>query len=163
MSIDDFLRANADPIFLHQEGLWEYLVTDGNPDSSAARGFAMTSSAREPVSFITTEKGDDLIVAYAIPVADGGEIVSLILQRTPKFEMFLPPEDRGVVVSHELFPDDARELAKRVLVDGPHVDIETTVRTYRIDVSAADPAEVADARTVLHRMHRAGGFGLDLR
>ncbi len=163
MSVDDFLRANADPIVLHQEGLWEYLETDDDPDSDSPRVSAMTPSARERVSFITTEKGADLIVAYAIDVADGDEVVSLILQRTPKFERLLPPEDRGVTVSHELFPDEDRELAKRIIVDGPHVDIETTVRTYRVDVSAVDPEEIADARKVLRRMHRVGGFSLEFR
>lgn len=116
----------------------------------------MTSSARESVSFITTEEGDDLIVAYAIPVDNEGEIVSLILQRTPKFELLLPLEERGVAVSHELFPHSDRELARRIVVHAPHVDIETTVRTYRADVSAVDPAEIADARKVL-----AGCIGLE--
>jgi len=25
MDVDDFIRMNADPIFLHQNGLWEYM------------------------------------------------------------------------------------------------------------------------------------------
>jgi hypothetical protein len=25
MDVDDFIRANADPIWLHQNGLWEYI------------------------------------------------------------------------------------------------------------------------------------------
>lgn len=24
-SVDEFIRANADPIFLHQNGMWEYM------------------------------------------------------------------------------------------------------------------------------------------
>lgn len=28
MDVDDFIRRNADPIWLHQEGLWEYLMLD---------------------------------------------------------------------------------------------------------------------------------------
>ena len=163
MSIDDFIRANADPIFLHQEGLWEYLEPDGDPPSSSRRGHMTTSNAREPVSFITVEDGDDLIVAYAIAVGNEGEVASLILQRTPRFEPFLPPEDRGVAVSHELFPVSDREFATRIVVDGPNVDIETTVRTYRIDLSGVDPEEIADALKVLRQMHEVGGFTLDLR
>lgn len=27
-TVEDFIRSNANPIFLHQEGLWEYLETD---------------------------------------------------------------------------------------------------------------------------------------
>ena len=75
----------------------------------------MTPSAREPVSFITPEEGDD------------------------------------------------RELAKGTVLDGPHVIIETTVRTYRVDVAAVGPEEIAEARKVLRQMHRAGGFSLDIR
>jgi hypothetical protein len=123
----------------------------------------MPPTSRELVSFISTEAGEDLVVGYAIALADPGEVVSLILQRHPKFEMFLPPEERGVSVSHEAFPDDERELAKRIIVNGLHVDIETTVRVYQIDLTDVDPNEVADARKVLRRMHRHGGFRLELR
>jgi len=28
MDVDEFIRRNADPIWLHQEGLWEYLMLD---------------------------------------------------------------------------------------------------------------------------------------
>ena len=28
MDVDDFIRRNADPIWLLQEGLWEYLMLD---------------------------------------------------------------------------------------------------------------------------------------
>lgn len=30
MEVDEFIRRNADPIWLHQEGLWEYLEPEGN-------------------------------------------------------------------------------------------------------------------------------------
>jgi 16S rRNA U516 pseudouridylate synthase RsuA-like enzyme len=35
LTVDEFIRRNADPIWLHQEGLWEYLETDIDPDSEA--------------------------------------------------------------------------------------------------------------------------------
>ena len=53
------------------------------------------------VSFITTEEEDDLIVAFAIPVSDQGEVNSLILLRTPRFEHLLDENERGVNVSYE--------------------------------------------------------------
>jgi hypothetical protein len=123
----------------------------------------MPSNSREPVSFITTELGEDLVIAYAIDAGEPGEVFSLILQRHATFEMLLPPEERGVTVSHEAFPEIEGEMATRIVVDGRHVDIETTVRVYRIDLTGVDEEEVADAREALRRMHRHGGFGLEFR
>lgn len=107
--------------------------------------------------------GKDLVVGYAIATVQPGEVVSLILQRTPRFEMLLPPEERGVLVSHEAHPESERELATRITVNGPYVDIETTGRVYQIDLTNVEADEVADARKVLRRMHRRGGFRLELR
>jgi hypothetical protein len=28
MGVDEFIRRNADPIWIHQEGLWEYLMIE---------------------------------------------------------------------------------------------------------------------------------------
>ena len=50
------------------------------------------------------DRASCLIVAYAIALEEHGEIASVILQRTPKYEQLLPQEERGVVVSHELYP-----------------------------------------------------------
>lgn len=163
MGVDDFIRANADPVFLHREQLWEYLEPESDRFSRRPQTAAMSPSGREPVAFITTETGDDLIVAFAISLADPKQIVSLILQRTPMYEGLLPQEERGVAVSHERFIEQDRELATRIIVEGSHVDIETSFRTYRVDVSVVDPEEVANARTVLRLMHLHGGFKLDLR
>jgi hypothetical protein len=123
----------------------------------------MMSNERESVSFISTELGRDLVVAYAIGLSQPGEVETIILQRTPEFEFILPPEDRGVVISHERFPGDERDLVRRIVVDGRDVDIETTLRTYRLDLSGVDRDEVADARKVLTRMNRRGGFDLTIR
>lgn len=163
IGVDEFVRANADPIFLHQEGLWEYLEAREDKGPSETHVPGMTSATREPVSFITLERGEDLIVAYAIALDDPGEIASLILQRTPKYEVLLPPEERGVAVSHELFPENDREMLRHILVEGSNVDIQTTVRTYLLDVSAVDSEESAESRKVLRQMHRYGGFELALR
>lgn len=162
MSVEAFVRANADPIFLHQEGLWEYLDPEGSPGPPARGRPALTPEGREWVAFITTEDGDDLIVAYAVGLDEPGEIASLILQRTPKYEGFLLPEERGVRVSHELHPDGEDELLLRIVLDGSQVDVETTVRGYRLDVSRVDRGETEAAIEVLRRMHRHGRFELDL-
>jgi hypothetical protein len=37
LTVDEFIRRNADPILLHQEELWEYLEADIDPSSEAKR------------------------------------------------------------------------------------------------------------------------------
>jgi hypothetical protein len=162
MSVDDFIRRNAGPIFLHQEELWEYLEPRNDVYSHRQDTIVEKPSGRAPVSFITINDDDDLTVAYAISIGESGEVVSLILQRT-KYEFLLPPEEQGVVVSHELFPEEDRDLAHRILVDGSDVDIESTARSYLLDLSAVAREEMAAARKALERMHRHGGFQLVLR
>jgi hypothetical protein len=49
----------------------------------------------------------------------------------------------------------------RVVVAGARVDIETTVRTYLLDISKVEPAESTAARKVLKKMHAHGGFRLE--
>jgi len=39
--------------------------------------------------FITNEDGDDLIVSFAIPADESGDVKSLTLLRTPKYEFAL--------------------------------------------------------------------------
>lgn len=36
LDVDEFIRHNADPIWLHQEGLWEYLMLDDEATENAA-------------------------------------------------------------------------------------------------------------------------------
>ena len=62
-----------------------------------------------------------------------GEIISLILLRTPKYEAFLPPDERGVSVSHESFPEeDDRQYLRRFTLLGSVVTIETTHTRYQL-------------------------------
>ena len=34
MDVDEFIRRNADPIWLHQNGMWEYMTFDDEDDSN---------------------------------------------------------------------------------------------------------------------------------
>lgn len=159
LTVDEFIRRNADPIFLHQEEMWEYLA----PDTDSTERRSMPTHSRESVSFITTETGDDLVIAFVIGIDGSNDVLSLIPQRHPRFELLLRAEERGVLVSHEGFPDDEREVVQRVVARGFHVDIHTSVCCYHVDLSRVDAEEIAEARKVLLRMHRFGGFDLDMR
>ena len=64
--VDEFIRRNADPIFLHQEGLWELLHPEAASDLMTHDLGAMRRNDRDVVSLITTQTGDDLVIAYAL-------------------------------------------------------------------------------------------------
>ena len=78
----------------------------------------------EAVSFITTEDSDDLIVSFALEDDEPGEVVSLILLRTPKYESLLPEDERGVSVSHEVdFEDEDQNFSSiRIVLGEKHAD-----------------------------------------
>ncbi len=117
----------------------------------------------EVVAFITIEEGDDLIVSFAIADEEPGEIVSLTLLRTPKYEFILPTDERGVIVSHESFPDEEDgDRLQRIRVAPPVVTIETTRTRYELDVSRVDRDELRSAQRVFERMNFDERFVLEL-
>ena len=77
----------------------------------------------EQVEFITTESGDDLIVSFAIGRTDPGEIRSLTLMRTPKYEFALDDSERGVSVSDEDRDEDDSDLLEEIEFIGDGVRI----------------------------------------
>lgn len=110
----------------------------------------------ETVSFITAELGDDLIVSFAVQGRrDPAAIRSLTLLRTPKYEAFLPSEERGVSASfegHDLGETDhivavAYSQAERVLT------IRTQATEYVLDLRQVDSEELKEMRRVLRRMN----------
>jgi hypothetical protein len=120
-----------------------------------------TNQSPERVGFLTMEGGTDLIVAFAIDGDEPGEVLSLILQRTPKYEGLLPPTERRVRVSHERYPAHDGDFLRRVRLAHGRVEVETTSTRYRLDVTRVDPAELRRARRVLERMNLDGQFALE--
>jgi hypothetical protein len=120
------------------------------------------SVRRETVDFITTEDGDDLIVAFALADEEPGEVVTLTLLRTPKYEALLPDEERGVSVSHEREVDEDDDYLRRVSLVGSVMTIESTRRRYQLEMSQVDQDELLAARRILARMNFDGRFVLDV-
>ena len=115
------------------------------------------------VSFVTLQDGDDLIVSFAIADEEPGEIISLILLRTPKYEALLPADERGVSVSHEAFPeDDDRDRLRRLRMTESVVTIETTRTQYDLDVSDVDRRELLETQRILKKMNFDQCFMLEL-
>jgi hypothetical protein len=116
----------------------------------------------ERVSFIRTEEGDDLIVAFAVEDAEPGEIKSLILMRTPKYEFVFEDHECGVNVSHEDEPDIEDDLLCQISLAPDVVTIASTYNRYELDVSRVDKKELEKACTILRRMNFDNRFTLEV-
>ena len=105
------------------------------------------------VNFITTEQKDDLIVSFAVAAGDfPGDILSLTLLRTPKYEFILDPDERGVSVSWEEDEDES-ELLLAVERSRDVVKLNTTRREFTLDVSHVDDDDLSRMRKVLQKMN----------
>jgi hypothetical protein len=115
----------------------------------------------ERVSFITTEDGDDLIVAFAIAVGHSGDIVSLTLLRTPKYERFLPPEERGVSITRENRPETDEDMLQQVEWRTDSALLTTRQgRRYHLDLHPVDAQETGEAERILRKMSADGAFDM---
>lgn len=108
------------------------------------------------VNFITTEQNDDLIVSFAVDAGDlPGDILSLTLLRTPKYEFILDHHERGVSVSWEEDEDES-ELLLAVEHSKGVVKLNTTKREFVLDVSPVANNDLSRMRKVLHKMNFDG-------
>jgi hypothetical protein len=73
----------------------------------------------------STEDVDSAIVSFAIPADESGDVKSLTLFRTPKYEFALDEYERGVKVSFEDSFHDRNELLKKLTIEGNMVTITT--------------------------------------
>jgi len=99
--------------------------------------------------FITNEDGDDLIVSFAIPADESGDVKSLTLLRTPKYEFALDESERGVKVSFEDFPDDRNELLKKLTIEGNMVTTTTDYGTHTVNIEDVDQMEIQESERIL--------------
>lgn len=111
------------------------------------------------VNFITTEQKDDIIVSFAIPCDLPGDVLSLTLLRTPKYEFILEPEERGVSVSWEEDEDES-ELLLAVEYSKGIEKLITTRREFNLDVSHVNDSDLSRMRKVLHKMNFDGAIQL---
>lgn len=116
----------------------------------------------ENASFITTEDRDDLIVSFAIPVDEPGDVKSLTLLRTAKYEFILDESERGVRVFFDDFPDDENELLDQVAIEGDVVTITTNYRTYTVSIADVDDREIHQSKRILKKMNFDGRFRLKI-
>jgi hypothetical protein len=92
-------------------------------------------------------------VSFAVAAGDfPGDILSLTLLRTPKYESILDPDERGVSVSWDE-DEDENELLLAMERSGDVVKLNTTRREFILDVSHVDDDDLSRMRKVLHKMN----------
>jgi len=111
----------------------------------------------ERVDFITNESGDDLIVSFALSQGEPGEIRSLILLRTPKYEFLLDESERGVTFSDEAHWDE-EDWLRSIDFSREIVRIETQRHEYTLDVSGVEARELKQAERILRKMNFDDAF-----
>ncbi len=111
----------------------------------------------EQVAFMTNESGDDLIVSFALSQGEPGEIRSLILLRTPKYEFLLDESERGVSFSDEARLEEGDWL-RSIDFSREIVRIETRHHEYTLDVSGVAARELKQAERILRKMNFDDAF-----
>ena len=104
-------------------------------------------------AFILTETNDDLIVSFALSIADDPtEVESLTLHRTPKYEVFHEERERGVTVSLEL---QDKGLLKRVAFDqgASAVRLRTSQGSFEVDLRSVSRTDITEMLNVLMLMN----------
>jgi len=108
----------------------------------------------EIVSFISIENDPpDLILSFAIWQADLDDIRSLILMRTPEYEVFLYESERGVRVSDEAWLNEEDDMLKRIEFGDDFVRIITKHNQFELDLRKVEKEEIEQAKTILERMN----------
>jgi hypothetical protein len=124
------------------------------PDSLAVK---QKRNFWQPVSFISVETGDDLIVSFAVYEPDDPvDIESLIVLRTPKYERLLYDWERGASVSFDrgAFTDERLLLREVVYSSADNsIVLRTDRRTYNLDLRKVDSKELAAMCRVFRKMN----------
>ena len=108
----------------------------------------------EIVSFISIEDNPpDLILSFALWQADIDDIRSLILMRTPKYEVFLYESERGVRVSDEAWLNEEDDMLKKIEFGDNLVRIITNHHQFELDLRKIDKEEIEQAKIFLERMN----------
>ena len=109
----------------------------------------------ERAEFIAVEQTkNDLILSFALaPSAER----SLVLLRSPPYEVLFPEEDRGISIA--MVPgdeDDERNLLLSVLWEGSRVELGSQLRTYVVDISMVDWRQISAGQALLRKMANDG-------
>ena len=121
----------------------------------------VSKSIMEIVSFISIEDDPpDLILSFALWQPELDDIRSLILIRTPEYELLLDEAERGVKVSDEDWLNDEDDLLKKIEIGDDFIRIICNHHEFELDLRKVDIGEVEQAKTFLERMNFDNSFDL---
>ena len=108
----------------------------------------------ELVSFIDIEDDPpDLILSFAVWQPELDDIRSIILMRTPEFELLLDESERGVAVSDEIWKNDEEDWLNKIELGDNIVKITTNYHQFELDLRKVDKEEVDQAKAILQKMN----------
>ena len=111
------------------------------------------------VSFISIEDDPpDLILSFAIWQPDSEDIRSLILMRTPEYEVLLDESERGVKVSDEAWLNDEDDMLRKIEFGNDFVKIISSHHQFDLDLRKVDKEEIDQVKTILQKMNFDNSF-----
>lgn len=113
------------------------------------------------VRFITSEDNDDLILAFSFDEGTEFGIDGLIIQRTPKFEFILHPDERGPLIDWT----DSGELIliKKVKLNRKNIHLRTQYEKYSFDLREITDQEFSRIIEILQKMNFDDNFELHIK
>ena len=117
----------------------------------------------EIVSFIDIEDDPpDLILSFAVWQPELDDIRSIILMRTPEFELLLDANERGVTVSDEAWLDGEDDMLSKIELGDNLVKITTTSHQFKLDLRKVDKVEIEQIKAILQKMNFDHNFEMQI-
>ena len=108
----------------------------------------------ETVFFIDIEDDPpDLIISFAVWQPELDDIRSIILMRTPEFELLLEKSERGVTVSDEIWTNEEEDRLNKIELGDNKAKITTNNHQFELDLRRVDKEEIEQAKTILQKMN----------
>jgi len=97
------------------------------------------------------------VLSFAL---DDGEISvkSLVLLRTPKYEILLPKHERGIHVSMEGDLDIENNLLQEISINNRTVIISTLQKSYELDTSRIEKRELEEMLICIEKLNFDSNF-----
>jgi hypothetical protein len=114
----------------------------------------------DTVQFISIEDEEpDLILSFAL-YDEGMGIKSLILLRTPEFEILLPESERGTKVSMEGDEYLETDLLVEILLNNDTATISTHTKSYELDISRVEKEDLEEMQIIIEKLNFDSSFNV---